>query len=114
MIRLPAKGPVHVHAGEDNALMITVPLSIEPGHDAERCDSVAKHLMAGDGHGFYFETGEAAFLAKELSGQTWSKLVLINYMTDSVTQTRDIPGPFKFAARATENVLSLVPTKVST
>jgi len=120
-IRLPAEGPVHVSVDEDGALMITVPLGKHPGKNAEQCDKVAKLLMNAppkaetmDGlPSFYIESGEVPFLVKQLRGQTWNKVVIVNYMADSSTQTRDIPGPFLFGLKHGGQFLTLVPMKAT-
>lgn len=120
-IRLPAEGPVHVSVDGDGALMITVPLGEHPGENTERCDQVARLLMNAPPQAetmeglpaFCVETGEARFLTKQIRGRVWDKVVIVNYMADASTQTRDIPGPFLFALRQAEPFLTLVPMKVT-
>jgi len=120
-IRLPAEGPVHVSVDGDGALMITVPLGKHPGKNAECCDQVAKLLMTAPTRietveempAFTIESGEARFLAEQLPNRSWEKVVIVNYMADSSTQTRDIPGPFVFSIRQAEPHLTLLVMKAT-
>ena len=104
-IRLPAEGAVHVSEGENNTLVITVPVDNNPGETSEIVCKVFNGIMAVSRppqaqteFDFYVETHEAQFVAKMMRPKkgVWDHIKIVHHFKkDSRPMEWSMPGPFQ-------------------